>query len=142
MACLQTEGLHGSTVPAVPSRVNVSLGESGGPTLLLCCPKSRPFLGWVIRHRRGRLDLLSEGLRHPVSCQGETDGVVVRLVLQARLCSGRVAHVGGDKEPVELSAHLPLGVRRGGSVVGRRPNNRVTPSQRNRKLIRQSPPMT
>eukprot|EP00971_Amphidinium_carterae_P200298 3975021-Amphidinium_carterae.1 len=58
--CLETEGLDGSTVPTVPSLVNVPLLESSAPTLPLGAPRSRPYLGWVIRHRRWRLDLLSE----------------------------------------------------------------------------------
>eukprot|EP00971_Amphidinium_carterae_P069178 1369141-Amphidinium_carterae.4 len=135
VSCLKTEGLHRGAVPTVPRR-------SGVPTLLLLSPTHRPLFGGVFRHSRRRLDLLSESLRHPGSCKGEPDSIVVRLVLQARLSSGRVSHVRGDKEPVELPTHLPLGVRRGGPVVGRRPNNRVSPSQGNGELIRFEVPVT
>eukprot|EP00971_Amphidinium_carterae_P045930 903615-Amphidinium_carterae.4 len=58
--CLESEGLEGGTVPTVPCLVHVPLLEGSAPTLPLGAPKSRPFLGWVIRHRRRRLDLLSE----------------------------------------------------------------------------------
>eukprot|EP00971_Amphidinium_carterae_P243229 4830097-Amphidinium_carterae.1 len=85
--CLEPKGLCSSTVPTVPSRVHVTKVQGCAPALLNLCPSGGPSFGRVIRHRRGRLDLLSEGLRHPIRSQCEPDCVVVWLVLQAGFSS-------------------------------------------------------
>eukprot|EP00971_Amphidinium_carterae_P073281 1448859-Amphidinium_carterae.1 len=62
-------------------------------------------------------------------------------MIQAILSSSRVSHVRGDEEPVDLSPLLPLGVGRGGPVVGGWPHYRISPGQRDRELIRLEVPI-
>eukprot|EP00971_Amphidinium_carterae_P343903 6483953-Amphidinium_carterae.1 len=66
---------------------------------------------------------------------------MVRVVIQAILSSGRVPHVRGDEEPVDLSPLLPFGVGRGGPVVGGWPHYRVSSGQRDRELVRLEVPV-
>eukprot|EP00971_Amphidinium_carterae_P094543 1871293-Amphidinium_carterae.1 len=78
----------------------------------------------------------------PSSGRSEAPNWLLSLTVKARLSSGRVAHVWGDQEPVDLPASLSFSVGGRGTVVRRRSDNRVSPRQWDGELVRLKVPVT